>query len=131
MKKILFTSFAFLVTPILVLAQQNDPLANAVNNATGGPGQGIRNIIVAIGDMIRLMIPILIALAVVVFFWGLVKYIWGQGKDTEGGRKTMIAGLISLFVMVTLWGILAFAAGTIGIGGFNNGSPLNPPHVSN
>jgi len=49
------------------------------------------------------------ALAVVVFLWGLVRYIY-ESQDTHSqarGRELIGWGLVALFVMVSMWGILA------------------------
>lgn len=124
MKKIhiIGSTLAFLA-PLAAFAQTPPP--------TSLPGQGIVNIIGAASAMINMLIPILISLAIVVFFWGLIRYVRGQGKDHALGRNTMIAGLISLFVMVTLWGILAFAASTLQIPGYNGigAAPFKAPTV--
>ena len=55
------------------------------------------------------LVPVLIALAVVVFFWGVVRYVTA-GEDPEkrkNGRNLMIYGVIAIFVMVALWGLVA------------------------
>ncbi len=123
MKKALsiITSLSFL-SPFIAFAQgptAYEPLSNLVPFV-----YGLRNILAN-------LIPILITIAIIIFFWGLIKYVRGQGKDHVTGRNTMIAGLVSLFIMVTLWGILQFAANALGVQGFNTGTPLIPPRVGN
>lgn len=49
---------------------------------------------------------IVMALAVIVFFWGLVKFIWQDKK--EEGKLFIIWGIIALFIMITIWGIVNF-----------------------
>ena len=71
----------------------------------------IKNLIASVGDMLNMLIPVLIALALVVFFFGLVKYIM-SGK-AKGAKDIMIAGLLGLFVMVSVWGIIKIAQNTI------------------
>ncbi|OGC80790.1 hypothetical protein A2943_02835 [Candidatus Adlerbacteria bacterium RIFCSPLOWO2_01_FULL_51_16] len=66
----------------------------------------LKSILKGAGDLLNMIIPILIAAAVIVFFWGLVNYVRGGGKDTAKGRKIMVSGLIALFVMVSVWGIV-------------------------
>lgn len=48
--------------------------------------------------------------ALIVFFWGLVKYIGksGDGDGTAEGRRLMVWGVIGFFVLFSLWGIVAF-----------------------
>lgn len=109
-----------LLAPFVAFAQTAAPLGN------------IEVLVVQLGNIVRLFIPILIAVAVIMFFWGLVKYIRDSGKGHTEGRNIMIAGLASLFVMITLFGVLQFIGNALGVGGaVNSGSPLNPPHVSN
>lgn len=88
--------------PAIVSAQALQPVANVVNAA---------------GGIINLLIPILIALALVVFFYGLVRYIWGSAsaESKTSGRNIMIAGIVSLFVMVSIWGIINIIQGSLGV----------------
>ena len=70
------------------------------------------------GNILNSLIPLLIALAVVVFFWGLVQYVLKSGGEGGGnGRSIMIAGLVALFVMVSVWGIVRLAQNTLGVSG--------------
>ncbi len=75
------------------------------------------------GDILNRLIPLLIAAALVVFFWGLVRYILNPKK---GSRDIMIAGLLSLFVMVSVWGIIRLAQNTFGV---NGATPVTIPQV--
>ena len=74
------------------------------------------------GDALNRLIPVLIALALVAFFWGLVQYIFQRKKGQ--GKKVMIAGLIGLFIMVSVWGLIRIAQNTLGVGSV--GSPQVP-----
>jgi len=49
---------------------------------------------------------LLMTLAVVLFFWGVVKFIAQDKKDE--GKTMMIWGIVALFVMFTIWGIISF-----------------------
>jgi Na+-driven multidrug efflux pump len=79
--------------------------------------QPIRNLIVAVGSILNITIPVLIAAAIVVFFWGLVQYIRTSGEGHAEGRNVMIAGLISLFIMVSVWGLVNLAQNALGVSG--------------
>ena len=69
-----------------------------------------------ITDIINLLIGIIkqagilvVALALLFFFWGLSKFILQAGSD-EGrkeGRNIMLWGIIALFIMISVWGIVA------------------------
>ena len=80
---------------------------------------GIDNLAAGFGTVVKTLIPIMMALAVLAFFWGLVKYIASASDEAakEGGKTLMIWGMIALFVMVALWGILGWVQGQLGLNG--------------
>ncbi len=77
-----------------------------------------------VGGLINQIIPVMIGIALVVFFWGLIVYIANRGQ--KSGRDTMIAGLVALFIMVSVWGILRLAQNTFGV---SNAAPVTIPQV--
>ena len=82
-----------------------------------------------IGDLIGTATPIIVALALIFFFYGLAKYILNSGdeeKRTEG-KGIMIWGIIALFVMVSVWGLVNLLANTFEV---NDGSTINIPSVT-
>jgi small-conductance mechanosensitive channel len=102
MKKVV--TALLLVTPMLSSAQ-----ALAQINTLAG----------AFGAIVNVLIPIMMALAVLAFFWGLVKYIASASDEAakESGKNLMIWGMIALFVMVALWGILGWVQSNLGLSG--------------
>lgn len=89
---------------------------------------GIEGLIISAGRILNELIPILIALALVIFFWGLIQYIRSSGEGHGTGRNIMIAGIVSLFIMVSIWGIIRLLQNTLLPGGQNNGG-IEVPHV--
>jgi len=86
-------------------------------------------------DIINPLYFILVALAMLVFFKGLVVFIYNAGdtKSHADGKNLMIWGLIGLFVMLSVFGILRFVYRDIGLTG-SFGIPVlptNPPNPSN
>ena len=63
------------------------------------------------------LVGLFITLAIVVFFWGLVKYIWSVGgsEDKSEGLQIMMYGVIAIFVMVSIWGIIRLLQNTFGV----------------
>lgn len=58
-------------------------------------------------------IGLMITLAIVVFFWGLIKYLWGSGSEGKSeGLQVMLWGVIAIFVMVSIWGIIRLLQST-------------------
>lgn len=69
---------------------------------------------IAIG-LLNSLIPLIIGLALVIFLWGVVRYVVA-GADKEGkekGRRFMIWGIIGLVVMVSVWGIVSLVRNTL------------------
>ncbi len=102
------------------------PAVAAAQTAGGNLGN-IVPLVQGVGYIVSLLIPILIGVAVIVFFYGLVRYIMSSGEGHKEGRNIMLAGIISLFIMVSIWGIIFFAQEAIGINHAN--LPLNGPNI--
>ena len=63
------------------------------------------------------LIPLIFAVAVVLFIWGVVQYVI-NAQDTEKkakGRQFMIWGIIALAVMISVWGLVAILGNTFGL----------------
>jgi hypothetical protein len=112
MKKTTLISIGLFAVPFVAFAQ------TATN---------IRSLIGQFGDLLNQLIPIIIALTLIVFFFGLFRYVKDSGsKDALAGRQIMIAGIAALFVMVSVWGIVRIVQNTLGVQGQ---APIQPPAV--
>lgn len=80
--------------------------------------QTIDDIALRVKGILDLVVPILMVLALIYFFVGLVKYIMSAGDEESksAGRSIMINGVIALFVMAAVWGLVAVIANTFNIG---------------
>lgn len=77
-----------------------------------------RRIIASIGDLVKLLITVATAIALLAFIWGLAKFIFrigGDEKAVDNGKALMKWGLIALFVLVSVWGIIGFIQGEFGL----------------
>lgn len=65
-------------------------------------------------DIINIIIPVLIAAAVAIFFWNTASVIFdaSKGQSNTDKRTAIIWGIAILFVMVSIWGILNLLANT-------------------
>ena len=69
-------------------------------------------------NVIEKLIPLLVSLAVVVFFWFLVNFIWlakDYLKKQQKSLKGIWMSILALFVMVSIWGIVELIVYTIDI----------------
>ena len=72
------------------------------------------------------MIGLFITVAVVVFFWGLIRYIYAVDSQKAEGLQTMLWGVLAIFVMVSIWGIIRLVQNTFGV---TNNAALTPGTV--
>lgn len=81
------------------------------------PLQKTGGLIDRFGDLVVLLINIAIALALLVFVWGLVKFITKAGDEGEvkKGKGIMTWGLIALFVMISVWGLVRLMQTELGL----------------
>jgi hypothetical protein len=102
--------------PVLAFAADSDPeLSN------------ITTLLTSIGKLVNLATPIVIGLALLAFFWGLVKFIFAASDDDKkSGKSFMIGGIIALFVMVAIVGIIKFIASAFDV---ETGGQLPVPGV--
>ncbi len=77
----------------------------------------IQNIIESVRRIIDTLIPLVAALALLYFFWGLAKFILASDdEEARGkGKHIMIWGVVALFVIVSVWGLVRFIGDAIGI----------------
>ena len=81
-------------------------------------------------DLIKTALPVIAGLALLVFIWGLVKFLFRIGSDEKAvgdGKNLMKWGLVALFVLVSFMAILSFLYRDIGFSG-QFGLPLLPPY---
>lgn len=58
--------------------------------------------------LIKSVVPLLVALSVVAFIYGIIQYFLYPDNEEKrkAGKSFMLWGLISLFVMVSIWGLV-------------------------
>ena len=86
--------------------------------ASAAPLEGVKSIIEATGELTTSLTAVLAGVALLVFIWGLVKFIFRVGGDEKavGSGKTLMQwGLIALFVMISVWGIVKFMQRQFGL----------------
>lgn len=83
-------------------------------------------ILTQIEVIIARIIPIIMAVATVVFLWGIVMYVTAAGDEKKAAtaKSYITSGLIGLFFMVAIWGIVKALVTTFGVGG--EGIPTGP-----
>ena len=77
----------------------------------------IQEVIDTIGNIIQSIVPLLITIALIVFIWGVIKYITAGADEgeREKARNVIMYGIIGLFAIVAVWGLVAMLKNTFGI----------------
>ncbi|MEO6536291.1 MAG: pilin [Candidatus Paceibacterota bacterium] len=78
----------------------------------------ITTIITNIEKVINLLVPLVFAIAFVVFIFGVFRYFILGGANEEKraqGRQLIMWGLIAFFVMVSVWGLVNLITNTLNL----------------
>lgn len=116
MKKVLTLAAGTLTSFALPLVSFAAPLGNITDAAN-----------LVIGTINNILVPVLFAIAFIVFLWGAFEtFIIGANNEDvkEKGRNLMLWGLIGFFVMVSLWGLVNILTNTVT---FTSGNAVTRP----
>ncbi|KKU75646.1 MAG: hypothetical protein UY01_C0007G0024 [Candidatus Nomurabacteria bacterium GW2011_GWB1_47_6] len=92
-----------------------------ISSCGGGGLSPLEQFICKIGDILNIIIPILIVLAIVYFIWGVIQYVISDDEEAkQAGRNRIIFGIIGLAVIVGVWGLVAILTQTFGVEGQQN-----------
>lgn len=120
MKKLsLLALTATFAVPLLAVAQTPSSINLSIPYAYGF---GIINVINGV------LVPTFLAIAFIVFLWGVYKYfILGAAdeKSRTDGRQFVLWGIIGFVVVFSVWGLIAIVRNTLGLSGSSNNPP--PP----
>ena len=64
------------------------------------------------------LIPLLGAIAFLMFIWGVARFIRAAGneKELKDSKNLLVWGVIGMFVLITIWGIVSFLRSEFGFG---------------
>ena len=76
-----------------------------------GPGSTLSSAVYQLISLVNVITPLLGGIALLIFFWGIIKYVWASGDShaKTNGREFIVWGLVALFVIFSVWGILSLA----------------------
>ena len=75
------------------------------------------------------LVPLVFAIAFIVFIWGIFQYFIAGGHDEEAkekGRSLMLYGIIGFFVMIAVWGLVNILVNTFDL---QKNGPSFIPHA--
>jgi len=93
-----------------------------------GQARNFRELIinVTIGCILSPLVYLIIAAAVIMFLWGVFKFIRAEGDDKQAGKEFIVWGLVGLFVMVSVWGLVSILSNTFIL----NNTSINVPSLT-
>lgn len=86
----------------------------------------ILNTLALFNTILNALIGLFITLAIVVFFWGLIRYLFEAGEEKAKGLSIMFYGVLAIFVMVSIWGIIRLLQSTFSV---TSTSPVIPQGI--
>lgn len=102
-----------LIVPAVLFAL---PLFAGAATNTGGGIDYFSDMVMNIRTFVGQLIPVVIAIALVAFLFGLMKYLLSDSDDSKKKAKGFIFfGIIILFVMTTVWGLVALLGDVLNI----------------
>ncbi len=105
------------------------PSGSGSSNTTYGSSSGfplpnLGGLVVYTGTVIGFindwLVPVLIAIAFIVFLWGVFNYFILGAADADKrkeGREFVLWGIIGFVIIFSLWGLVNLVSDTIGLGG--------------
>ncbi|OGJ03847.1 hypothetical protein A3G06_01540 [Candidatus Nomurabacteria bacterium RIFCSPLOWO2_12_FULL_46_14] len=125
-KLIVLSGILLSSAPVVALAQTTGGTPVSCSAYVGQ--SNLNAFLCKIGELLNAVIPILIALGVVFFIWGVISYVIGSDEEAKKkGRDRMIYGIIGLVVIVGLWGLVRLVTNTFGL---DNKTNITLPTVS-
>ena len=115
-KSIFLVAFALLATvPLISVAAALDNIFVLAEN---------------LREIVFILIIVVFSIAVLVFAWGIVKYLTAAGDATKlaAARGFLWWGVIGMFVLAAMYGLVLFIASALGISPVGGGA-IRPPTV--
>ncbi len=112
MKKVLLTVLAF--APALVLAGTTGGTGG--RGATGISTTGLQDTVQGLTKVVNMIIPLMIAVAVIAFIYGVIKYILAKGpQEQKEARNFLVWSVVGIFAILAVFGIARLLINLFGL----------------
>ena len=109
--------FVSIIAGNLMFAMAQVPVGTQVSGTIANGG-GLLSLLALAQTLINRLVPFAIGIAVLAFFWFLIKLVWTS--DSAESKKTAVQGItysiVALFLMVAVWGVIGLLANMLGVG---------------
>jgi hypothetical protein len=114
----ILAGYALGFAPVVAFAQTT---GGTPTKCAGGSITTIQSLICKFNELLGAVLPLLIAIGVVIFVWGVISYVIASDEEAKSkGRDRIIAGIIGLVVIVGLWGLVRIVTNTFGLNNVTN-----------
>lgn len=111
--------------PLLALAQVTGGTPTTCTSY--GQVNTIQGLLCKFAEILNAIIPVLVALGVVYFVWGVVQFVISSDEEAKtAGRNRIVFGVIGLAVIIGVWGLVNILRNTFGL---NNTQNITLPTV--
>lgn len=125
-KLIVLSGVIMTATPLLALAQITT-VGSQSNGCDISQSGTLFGLLCRFGQLLNSVVPVLIALGVLYFVWGVISYVIADDEEAKSsGRNRIIYGIIGLAVIIGVWGLVNFLRNTFGL---NNNTNIQIPTV--
>jgi peptidoglycan/LPS O-acetylase OafA/YrhL len=127
-KKLVLLAGLVMMSPVAALAQSLQT-SNTTNTCSYGPDSRgtLFGLLCRVGQFLNSIIPVLIALGVVYFVWGVISFVVADEEEAKSkGRDRMIYGIIGLAVIIGMWGLVNLLRNTFLL---NNRQTIDLPTI--
>ncbi len=126
-KLVVLSGFALGLAPLAAFAQITTG-GNPTACTAGATITTFQGMLCKIAEILNALLPVLIALGIVYFVWGVISYVVGNDEEAKKkGRDRIIYGIIGLAVIIGVWGLVKILGNTFGLN--NNVQQINLPTV--
>lgn len=113
-KLIVLSGFVLSLSPVVVFAA--DPIILCSTGESTKTVGSLFSLFCRLGQIFGAVLPVLIALAVLLFVVGVVFYVIASDEAAKKkGRDRMIYGIVGLAVIIALWGLVTILTNTFGL----------------
>ena len=121
-KLIILSGFVFSLAPVVALAQTGAPVTGgAPTVCAGGTITTLQGILCKVNEILGAILPVLVALGVVYFVWGVIAYVIASDEEAKKkGRDRIVYGIIGLAVIISVWGLVRILTNTFGFSNIQN-----------
>lgn len=117
-KLIVFWGLVLILAPVAALAQVT---GGTPASCSGGSVSTLNGVLCKISELLGAVLPVLIALGVIYFVWGVITYVISSDEEAKSaGRDKIIYGIIGLAVIIGLWGLVKILTNTFGLSNRTN-----------